>query len=721
MNEQQSPKRTVKEESHRNHRAFGLGLFLITLLIFSLFIVRFGYIAIFKDVKNHNLKAAAQRMYTNTQIITAKRGAIFDANGNAIAQDTSKYTVVAVLSHTMKEPDGKPLYVKDKEHTAQVLAKYLKVKPKQIKKTLNTKGAFQVQFGPAGSNLSVATMEKIKAEKLPGISFIKTPAREYPEGQFASQLVGLAVPKASHGTTKLVGQLGLEATKNKLLSGKNGLKKSINDVYGTQMADSTSQGRPVQNGANITTTLDNSLQHDLETLVGKVYGSAKPAGLTAVIMEAKTGKILAATQRPNYKSDAPAWTNALVQDTYEPGSTMKMLTLAAAIDSGHFNPNATYNSGVWNIGGGRVTDWVTSGWGSISYKEAFYRSSNVGFAHIEQNMGSSTWMTYLKRFGMLKKVGVYGMGGEQAGYTNFKGTLEQTNTAFGQGITVNVMEMMQAFSAIANHGKMVKPYWIQKVVDPKSGKVLKRVKPQTVGHPIKASTAKQVLKYMQGVIYNKVGTGSAYKVDGYRIAGKTGTAQIGGASGYETGSTAYIYSFAGFAPAKDPKYIIYVTMKKPTKVNGSAEQTIASITTPLIKDLLEKEKLKTAKEQGLVKLPNLVGMTTAAAQKGMTNKGLIPVVLGSGEKVQAQSLAAGNQVTLHNRVFLLTGGPVKMPDLTGWSQADVSRLAQVLGLKLESSGGGFVNKQNLKKDSVVKPGQTLRVTYQDRGSVTAKK
>ena len=162
-------------------------------------------------------------------------------------------------------------------------------------------------------------------------------------------------------------------------------------------------------------------------------------------------------------------------------------------------------------------------------------------------------------------------------------------------------------------------------------------------------------------------------------------------------------------------------MKKPTKVNGSAEQTIASITTPLIKDLLEKEKLKTAKEQGLVKLPNLVGMTTAAAQKGMTNKGLIPVVLGSGEKVQAQSLAAGNQVTLHNRVFLLTGGQVKMPDLTGWSQADVSRLAQVLGLKLESSGGGFVNKQNLKKDSVVKPGQTLRVTYQDRGSVTAKK
>lgn len=718
MNDQESPKRTVRQEKQHNHKAFGFGLFMIALILFSLFIVRFGYIAIFRDVKNHNLKLAAQRMYTNTQIITAKRGAIYDANGNAIAQDTNRYTLVAVLSHSMRDTDGKPLYVVNKTKTANTLAKYINMKPQQIKKLLSTKNAFQVQFGTAGSNLSVATMEKIKAEKLPGITFTKIPAREYPEGQFASQLIGLATVKTpKNSTPRLVGQMGLENTLNKLLTGKNGLKKSINDVYGTQLADSGNSAKPVKNGDNITTTLDNKVQHQLETLMGKVYDYSHPTMMTAVIMEAKTGKIIAATQRPNFKSENPVWTNALVQDTYEPGSTMKVLTLAAAIDSGHFNPNATYNSGTWTIGGGKVTDWVTSGWGSISYKEAFYRSSNVGFAHIEQNMGSSTWMKYLKRFGMFKQVNVYGMGGEQAGYTNFRGTLEQTNTSFGQGITVNVMEMLQAFTAIGNHGKMVKPYWIEKVTDSKTGKTIEKTKPQVVGKPISSRTAKRVLKYMQGVIYDKNGTGGAYKVDGYRIAGKTGTAQIGSASGYETGSNAYLYSFAGFAPAKDPKYIIYLTMRKPSKVNGSAEKTMATITTPLIRELLDKQRLKSTKEQGLVKLPNLVGMTTEAAQKGLTNKGLQPVVLGSGTKVKAQSVKAGSSITVNNRVFLTTGGQVKMPNLTGWSQADVSYLAQILNLKLKSSGGGYVNGQNIKENTIVHAGQTLKVTYKDQSTV----
>ena len=222
---------------------------------------------------------------------------------------------------------------------------------------------------------------------------------------------------------------------------------------------------------------------------------------------------------------------------------------------------------------------------------------------------------------------------------------------------------------------------------------------------------------MQGVIYDKNGTGGAYKVDGYRIAGKTGTAQIGSANGYETGSNAYLYSFAGFAPANNPKYIIYLTMRKPSKVNGSAEKTLATITTPLLRELLDKQRLESTKNQGLVKLPNLVGMTTEAAQKGLTNKGLQPVVLGNGTRVKEQSVAAGSSITVNNRVFLTTGGTVNMPDLTGWSQADVSHLAQILNLKLKSSGGGFVDGQNIKKNTVVHPGQTLKVTYKDQSTV----
>lgn len=427
-------------------------------------------------------------------------------------------------------------------------------------------------------------------------------------------------------------------------------------------------------------------------------------------MEAKTGKILAATQRPNVNSSTPVWRNALVQDTYEPGSTMKVLALAAAIDSGNFNPEAVYKSGTWELGGGKITDWNTAGWGNITYKEGFYRSSNVAFAHIEQDMGSATWKKYIQKFGLLKNVGIYGMSGESKGYTSYKGTLEQANTAFGQGITVNVMQMMQAFSAIANNGTMVKPYFIKKIVA-SDGKTLEKTKPQTIGHPVSQATAKKVLHYMQGVIYNKNGTGQVYKISGYRIAGKTGTAQIGSSHGYETGSTNYLYSFVGMAPAKNPKYVVYITMKQPQHITKAAEQYMAEVVNPVTKQLLDRATAKDSKHQGVVKLPNVVGMSAADAQKKLQNKKLNVVVLGNGKKVKKQSAAKGSSVIINERVFLLTGGQVTMPDISGWSQADVSRFAQSLGLKLKSTGGGYAVSQSIKANTVLKEGDALQVRY----------
>ena len=430
-------------------------------------------------------------------------------------------------------------------------------------------------------------------------------------------------------------------------------------------------------------------------------------------MEAKTGKIVAATQRPTMNSKNPSWTNALIQDTYEPGSTMKVMALASAIDSGHFNPNGTYKSGTWEMGGGKITDWNTSGWGNITFKEAFYRSSNVGFAHIEQNMGANTWMKYLKSFGFLKPTKVYGMSGESSGTTTFRGALEQANTSFGQGITVNTMQMMQAFSAVANNGKMMRPYIVDKVTNSQN-KTVKTVHPKQVGKPISAASAKETRKYMEGVIYNKVGTGQLYKVKGYRIAGKTGTAQIGGANGYEQGSNNYIYSFVGLAPAKNPKYIIYITMRKPTTINGPAEKTISSITTPIIKTLLDKQTTKSTKQQGVARVPNVVGASVKNAQNQLNGKHLQVTVLGDGKKVKKQSIAPGTDSMINNRIILVTNGKVKMPNISGWSQSDVSQLTQMLNLKLDSSGSGFVKSQSIKENTEVRSGQQLKVNFEEK-------
>lgn len=709
-------KRTMNNKGQRNHKQFGKWLCLVTAAIFLLFIVRFAYISIFKDVKNHDLSTAAVQRYTHSRIITAQRGNIYDDQGNLLARNTSKYTVYAVLDKNQKTLSGKPLYVTNKKRTAKVLAEYLDVSEKKIYKALTPKKKlYQVQFGTAGSNISVSKMEEIKARHLTGINFTKTPARQYPEGEFARQLLGSTAVKTNSktGQSKLVGQIGLEQYFDKQLRGRDGLKKSENDVYGYQLSDSPQKGYAVKNGDNIHLTLNNTVQHQLENLVNSADKSAKPSAMTAVVMEAKTGKIIAATQRPTMTSEKPAWTNALIQDTYEPGSTMKVIALASAIDSGNFNPNATSKSGTWEMGGGKITDWNTSGWGNITFREAFYRSSNVGFAHIEQNMGASTWMKYLKQFGFLKPTKVYGMSGESSGTTTFKGALEQANTSFGQGITVNTMQMMQAFTAVANNGKMMRPYIVNKVTNSK-GKTIKTVKPKQVGKPISSSAAKETRKYMQGVIYDKVGTGQLYKVKGYRIAGKTGTAQIGSANGYEQGSNNYIYSFVGFAPAKNPKYILYITMRKPTSTNGPAEKTMASITTPLIKTLLDKQKSKQAKKQGVVKIANVVGKDVKDAQDTLTKDHLQVTVIGDGKKIQQQSLSPGSRVVINNRIILVTSGKIKMPNINGWSQSDVSQLAQLLNLQVDSSGSGFVTDQSIKENQTVKSGQQLTVKFEEK-------
>ena len=710
-------KRTVNnKEGLRNHKQFGKWLCVVAAGLFLLFIVRFAYISIFKDVKNHDLAAAAQQRYTQSRIIPAQRGNIYDANGVVLARDTSKYTVCAVLDKKEKSMDGKPLYVTNKKRTAKVLAEYLDVSEKKIYKALNPKKKlYQVQFGTAGSNLSVSKMEEIKARHLPGINFIKTPARQYPEGEYARQLLGSTSVETNKktGQAKLVGQIGLESFFNKQLQGKDGFKKSQNDVYGYQLSDSPQKGRPVKNGDNVTLTLNNPVQHQLENLVTSADKSTKPEAMTAVIMEAKTGKIVAATQRPTMHSDKPAWTNALIQDTYEPGSTMKVIALASAIDSGNFNPDATYRSGTWAMGGGKITDWNTGGWGNITFREAFYRSSNVGFAHIEQNMGAKTWMSYIKKFGFLKPTEVYGMSGESSGTTTFKGALEQANTSFGQGITVNTMQMMQAFSAIANNGKMMRPYIVSKITNDHN-QTIKTVHPKEVGHPISSNTAKETRKYMEGVIYDKVGTGQLYKVKGYKIAGKTGTAQIGGANGYEKGANNYVYSFVGLAPAKNPKYVIYITMRKPTLTNGPAEKTISEITTPIIKTLLDKQKNSHTKKQGVVKIPNVVGTDVKDAHERLAKAHLQVTILGNGKKVEKQSESAGGESVINNRIILVTSDHINMPNIEGWSQSDVSQLAQMLNLQLDVSGNGFVKEQSIKENTPLKAGQKLKVKFEEK-------
>lgn len=702
----------------RDRKYFGMWLFFTFVALFVVFIGRFAYIAVAKRSQGNNIEALAQQRYTSSATIQAKRGKIFDINGNALATNTNRYTVYAVLSHSYRSSTGKKLYVQDKHKTAKVLAKELGISQKKVYKLLNPKNkkTFQVQFGAKGTNLTASEMLRIKDHHLPGVEFMKVPARSYPEGNFLSQILGQTAMKTDPKTRqdKLVGTMGIEQAMNHVLTGENGIKSVSQDIYGYRLTGSETGGRKVKNGGNVYTTIDSQIQNMLETSVESVSTQVRPESMTAVIADAKTGRIIAATQRPNLTSDNPSWVNALTQTTYEPGSVMKIFALSAAIDAGKFDPNKTFTSGTYAMGGGRITDWQPSGWGIITYREAIDRSSNVGFAHIEQDMGAKTWRKYIHRFGFLAPVEMKGLGPQAAGQTGFKGLLEQANTSFGQGITVTGMQVIQALTAIANDGKMMQPYIISKVTDAQDN-VVSKTKPKVVGTPVKEKTARQVRNYLKGVIYNDDGTGQVYKVDGYTIAGKTGTAQIASPNGgYEKGEYDYIYSFAGFAPANHPRYIIYVTMKKPKNNKQAPEKNISQITTPIIKFLLDRDQTRYTKNPGTIKIPNVVGKDVEKAQNQLTKRHLTVTVLGSQTKVKSQSITPQTRVMVNQRIFLLTGGKIQMPDLKDWSQADVQALSQVLQVPVKITGQGYVTNQSIKPGQVIKANQTLVIQLKQK-------
>lgn len=685
----------------KNRKIYGIIIFFIAAMIFIVFIGRFFYIAIFHSIDHVDLKQKVAQLYASKTEIKAQRGTIYDNNDQPIAEDTSTYKIYVILSKSAVA-FGKRQYLaeKDKAKAAKVLSKNLGISYQSVRKLLDpvNKDVYQVELGNAGKNISLETKQKIQAAHITGIYFKPTIARLYPNGVFASHIIGLA----ENQNGKLVGVMGLEQAFNQELAGKNGVRQVEKDTKGTPIPGSKVKARAAKNGDNVYTTLDTRLQTYLETLMTQAQDRYHPQEMTAILMKAKTGEILAASQRPTFNAQTKKgltkiWRNILVEDSYEPGSTMKIFTVAAAINSGNFNANATFKSGSFQIDGKNVYDWDRSGWGYITYQDAFIRSSNVGMAHLEQQMGAKTWLSYIHKFGFLKKTGSK-MPNEVAGSIEYKYPIEQANTAFGQAINVTALQMMQGFSAIANHGKMVKPYLVKKVVDPNNQKVIYQAKTKKVGQPISSQTASQVLSLMQDVVYNEDGTGSAFKINGYKIGVKTGTAQISKTqgSGYLTGATNYIFSVAGVAPANNPKYILYVTMKQPTTFsNSTSGQMLATVFNPMMQRALQQSAESTSQSSQQVKVKNWTDKSLATAKKNLEGAGLEVTVIGNGSRVVQQSIAAGNTLLSGERIILLTTGTKTMPDLTGWSRNDVSALAELLNLKVKFTGSGYVVSQSI--------------------------
>nr|WP_225426992.1 penicillin-binding transpeptidase domain-containing protein [Companilactobacillus kedongensis] len=663
--------------------------------------------------------------YEHSSKVNAHRGEILDKNGEMIAGDSSIYNIYAVVSHSAKTEDGKPDYVQDKSKVAGVLSKYLSISKKQALKYLTPKNKkqYQVEFGQSGRGLSIEIKNKIAAKHLTGIKFVELPSRAYPNGVFATNLVGMTqADDPNDSNSNISGVMGIEKYFNKMLSGINGKKITKQDSNGNELPNSQVVEKNAVDGTNVYLTLNSRIQQYSEILAQNIDEKYEPKNLQVVVMNAKTGQIEAATQRPTFnpttgKGLTDSWRDTLVEDQYEPGSVMKILTLSAAIDSGNYKPNELYQSGSVEVGGRTINDWNDAGWGSIPMSEAFTRSSNVGMVHLEQKMGAKTWMKYMKRFKIGQKTGIQ-LPGEVAGRISFEHESDQAMTSFGQSVNVNVIQMLQAFSAIANNGKMIKPQIIKKVVNPTTGKTEKNYDTETVGHPISASTAKKVKKAMRSVVTKEYGTGRVYDVPDVKVGVKTGTAQVASdKGGYLTGTNNYIFSVAGMVPYDDPNYIVYITMKQPQKMTESPEKILSEIFNPLVTRLVNQGDSPTKSNiagSQYVSIPSFLNSTTTKAQKKIDSLNLQAGIIGTGDKVVQQLPASGEKVMPGQRIVLLTNGAMTMPDLSGWSKNDVLKFAEVTGKHVTTKGDGYVTSQSLKAGHVLNDSGKIIVTLKNK-------
>ncbi|MDM5198771.1 penicillin-binding protein [Fictibacillus enclensis] len=694
---------------------WGAGAILaVFILLFFVLMGRFFYIAYTKNIENVDLVAYAEKKWTRYQTLDANRGTIYDHRGQPLAEDIPSYTLYAVL-------DKKFPHIKDPEKTAEQLAPILDREPDEIEETLSKPKRFEVQV-PGGRQLSHSKKEKIDKLKIDGLEFKEETKRYYPNQTFAPYVLGYT---NETGQNEITGALGLEKTLDKYLKETNGSLSFKSDTKGVKLPDPKEKVKKPKNGSNVYLTLDEKIQLVLEQAMTKADKKYNPEKIIGIVADPKTGKILAMSNRPAFnpnKRDIKDFTNRAISDPYEPGSTMKIFTLAAAIEEGVYNGNETYKSGQYKIPHNRpISDHNKVGWGTITFNEGVQNSSNVLFSKLaREKLGYDRLLNYLKKFGLDKPTGI-DLPNEKSGRILYNYEIEKLTTAFGQGTTVTPIQQIQAATAIANGGKMMKPFVIDKVVDPATKKVLLQHKPEVVGNPISAETAKEERDILETVVTK--GTGKPYQIKGYSIAGKTGTAQV---VDKETGQYAHgwgqnIFSFMGMAPKDDPKLLVYVAVDRPhLKPTELGSYPVADIFTTVMKNSLqymniepeeEKREKKTVSDSS-VKINDYTSKAASAAESELKSSGMKPVTLGSGSEVVSQQPAAGSRLLPGERVILRTDGNVQMPDLTGWSLSDVLKFSKMMDLDASVKGTGYAVSQSLKKGSIVKEKDYLTVDFQ---------
>ncbi|WP_405127420.1 penicillin-binding protein [Salicibibacter halophilus] len=677
-------------------------LFGLAAIIIAVLGGRFLFVQVSKEIDDVDLETLANERWTNNEPLHGERGAIYASNGEAIAEEVTSYTAFAVLE------DGYEGAIDDPEGTAQTLAPYIDMEEARLAELL-TSDQFQVELGSGARQLSYEEREEIEDLGLEGIHFRPEPKRYYPNQAFASHVLGYI----DRGSDEAI--MGLEAALDEELEGGGGSMSYQVARNGVPLPGSDEEITDAYDGSDVGLTLDSNIQLALEQAMTSVDDEYNPERMNAIVANAKTGEILAMSNRPDFNpnnyEDITNHTNFTVSDHYEPGSTFKMFTMAAAIESGEYDGDEEFESGTYDPGYDvTISDHNDGeGWGEITFDEAMERSSNVGFSKlVNEKMGADTLYEYLDRFGFGRETGIE-LPNEAAGLMS-ESDLDAMYTAFGQSSAVTPIQQIQAATAIANDGQMMQPYIVDRIENSNVNETVYESEPVLAGEPISEETAKEVREQLVEAVYGENGTGGAFQVDDMTIAGKTGTAQIPSENGYLSGHDQNIFSFLGMAPADDPEIVTYVAVDRPNlSADESGTQPVSTIFNTVMHQSMQYLQLQPdessvhgeegSSEGGGIEVEDVTGDRAEQAAETVSEQNLEPIILGEGNRIEHQYPFAEEDVIDGEKIFLVSDDSWEMPDMTGWSARDVVKFSTATGMNIDHSGTGYVSDQSLEAGS----------------------
>ncbi len=681
---------------------------LLCLFLFVIMIAKLSYIVLSPKVDGINLKAFALNRNTVTEKIVAERGTIYDKLGNALAVDVNSYTVIAYLEESRTTNPDNPQHVVDKEMTAKALSPLINMTEERILSLLNIEDAYQVELGPGGRGITELLKEEIEDLNLPGIDFIKSVKRYYPNGDYLSNTLGYA---KSLEDGSIIGEMGLELQYNEELTGVDGSRTYEGDIYGYRIAGTKENIVKAQDGKDVYLTIDTNIQMFTEQALSKLESASYLEWATISVVNAKTGEILGVASSPSFDpniKDIKSYYDPFVSYTYEPGSTMKIFSFMAAIENGLYDEKETYQSGKIEVQGYTIKDWNGYGWGEITFDQGFYGSSNVAATLLSQRLGALKLKDFYTKLGYGKKTGI-NLPNEEEGLINFNYDIELANASFGQGMTATPVQMLQAFTSLANDGTTLKPYIIDKVVDHTNGEIVFQNERTELNKVASKETIKKMQELMWGAVNSdeKMVAASGYKTEIVTTIGKTGTAQIASPlGGYLDGYYDYVRSFVGLFPYEDPQIMVYVASSKihePSLMNQATKTLIEDVSTYLgiVKDDINNLKNHT--------MPAFVNRKTTDIKKIQENKDVTITLIGDGSKIINQYPEKGNIISTNEKIFLLTNSNnLKYTNINGWSKRDLEIYASLLGVNFKFNGYGYAYDTNIEGTDVIK-GQTIEI------------